>query len=71
MHQTVFGPNEVVLDDTSRDFSMYILMKGRVQVEKKDKIGMFYIAKEMNSGPLFCFGRLSALRETDRPQALP
>ena len=53
MHQTVFGPNEVVLDDTSRDFSMYILMKGRVQVEKKDKIGMFYIAKEMNSGDVF------------------
>ena len=32
---------------------MYILMKGRAQIERTDKIGMVYIAKELNRGSVF------------------
>jgi hypothetical protein len=50
---SVFGPNEVVADTNGRVGSMYILMKGRAQIERTDKIGMVYIAKELNRGSVF------------------
>jgi potassium voltage-gated channel Eag-related subfamily H protein 7 len=50
---TVFGPNEAVTSASNRIFNMYILMKGRIQVEKIDRAGMIYIAKELNRGAVF------------------
>ena len=49
----VFGPNEVVSDDTRRTCSMHILTKGRAQIERTDKIGMVYIARELQRGSVF------------------
>ncbi len=49
----VFGPNEVITDSSARVGSMYILMKGRAQIERTDKLGMVYIAKELDRGSVF------------------